>query len=480
MERKISAEVATAPPEYRESLERARKEFPALIRRLSNTISSEETEALTNPEWPEFNPHFEYPKLFDLNEDELAEKRRIIDENLAFVNQIEQSGYTSTITEEFDKEKAMNGLTNVYLLTLAQRMQRFPELEQEKNAEMFMRINERLNGPVDSQLYQGVVNRLHEIIDEVKSEQPVLYKIARELRLLVPEKQGDDRIVTMPKEIFDEYSRAYHLIYDNWLNEVIPEEKDSYSAQDIYEAFERTMSIMGFEANVEIQEDIPSIKYNKQEDMSIKYNKDEKKFYIPSSRILKHDQLRAKIVHEIGHLTRGWNGSYHSRDAENGLPEYLDAEDGLMSYGEEFITGKQHSNPTYVERYLGVGLLTGTVGGAKKDFKDTFAAMWRARLLLENQNLITEGRDIEVADIASARKESLMNAQRLFRGGDGRTPGLGWTKDKVYYEGVAKLNEFLVDFERRYGLEYITILFAAKFDPTNSLHNKYLGMPLKA
>ena len=124
--------------------------------------------------------------------------------------------------------------------------------------------------------------------------------------------------------------------------------------------------------------------------------------------------------------------------------------------------------------------MRGVIDGRLKDFKTVFAAMWRARVLLNNLEQLSSGTDITAEEIVQARKDSLMNAQRIFRGGDGKTPGVGWTKDSAYYAGMAKLTDFLVDFDRRQGIENIHLLFAAKFDPTNSLHNQYLGMPIVA
>jgi hypothetical protein len=191
------------------------------------------------------------------------------------------------------------------------------------------------------------------------------------------------------------------------------------------------------------------------------------------------EELCAKLVHEFGHFIRSWNGSFISRAAEHGLPDYLDAEDGLMAYGEQFIKGKQEGNVTYIERYLGASLLTGQIDNKKRDFKTVFAALWRARILLDNSDQIIAGADIDDGLEAKARQASLVNAQRLFRGGDGKTSGLGFTKDQVYYSGQAKLTDVLIKFDSFYGLEYFPLLFTAKFDPTNMLHNQYLGMPIK-
>jgi Domain of unknown function (DUF1704) len=456
---------------YSGHLETARKAFPALIRRVSNTIPEEQVSLLTAVDGLEFNPTLEYPNIGDLSQEDLAEKRKKIEGGLSDAAVIEESGHIPSTDDRLSKAKATEGLKNVRFLELAQT---FHELEdgpqRDSAAEELFLLNSEMTGSIDEGLYHGVINSLHLYIDKITQSQPNLFKIAQELRTMIPAALGDNEIVSLPQQTFDEYANAYKVIFSGWLNELITEEKESYDADDIARIFTDAFVSMGLPANVEVSEDTTSIKWRKEES----------KFFIPSNRNMSRSQLEAKIVHEIGHLTRGWNGSQHSRAAENGLPDYLDAEDGLMSYGEEFITGERQSNPTYIERYLGAGLLTGSVDDTRRDFKRVFSAMWRARVILESNSLIGAENDVSDNIVVASRKESLINAQRLFRGGDGITPGIGWTKDKVYYEGVAKLTDFLIMFESKYGLEQIPILFAGKFDPTNEDHNRYMGMPFKS
>lgn len=472
METPLDREAAPSLQEtYSGCIEKARKEFPALIKRMSNTISEEQKSRLIDPDTEEFNPDFSYPNLFDLDGQQITAKSAVIEENLALAQSLEQQGITSTIANEFDKEKALDGLIYLRLLRLAQGFQQ-EERDRAGISKEFIELNNEITGPINPVLYQGIVNDLHEIIGNVNEQQPRARKIADELAGMVQEKRGDSHIVSLPDEVFNQYQHAYKVIFGEWLNKIVPEKKGLYSAADMAEVYSIALEDMKLDQlgwHVVIDEEATSMRVS-MEDMIIT---------MPSNRkALSHEEFAPKIVHEIGHITRGLNGSYISRSAEHGLPEYLDAEEGLMSYGEEFISGKRKGNITYIERYLGTGMMTG-VDGVKKDFKQVFATMWHARVLLENADIIKNGHDLTSENIANAKENSLMNAQRLFRGGDGKTPGVGWTKDKAYYEGVAKLTDFLVDFANKKGVENIHWLFTAKFDPTNSLHNQYLQLPLK-
>lgn len=474
MERSPFAEFSdTTPHKYEEALLSAGEEFPALIKRISNKISPEQKIALTAIDTDEFNPDFSYPSLWDLSPDDILNKREIIQNNLEIMHEMELGGYTPTISNEFDKDKALKGLLNLELLELTQMIQTTSDsLERQTYVDRFKKLNEIMTGPVDERLYQGLVNSLHDVADVINDNQPIAKRITVELTAKLPDRQGEDRIITLPEDIFAQYQNAYESIFGNWLREIIPKKDGLYSAEDMAQVFDNAIKSMKLDQEgwmVVLDPDVTSMK------MSM----EEKTISMPTERKpLTYEEFAPKVVHETLHITRGWNGSYISRSAEHGLPDYLDAEEGLMSYGEEFISGKRQGNVTYVERYIGVGSMTGSLDSREKDFKDVYAIMWRTRLLLENTERLACGEDVTKADVSKSKEDSLMNAQRLFRGGDGKTPGLGWTKDKSYYEGTAKLTSFLSTFPAKFGMENIHWLFAAKFDPTNDKHNQYLGLPL--
>ncbi len=454
--------------EYYAHIEQARKLAPALIKRLSNKLDPVQHRQLLDPAVEEFNPDFTYPNLFDMTPEEIEEKKQKINHGLTEAAKLEQAGHRPTVVEQFDKVKAVDGALNLSLIELAQHLQSTPD---EETAHQFMEVSHQLTGEVDQHLYQGIVNSLHSLVGQVTDATPNAKQIADELLARLPASAGESRIVGLSPEVFDAYQDAYNKIFGQWLEEIIPEKSGKYSAQDMIEVFQRALQGMKFDElgwAAEADDDATSIKISMED----------KKVIIPTERAaLSREELGARVVHEIGHIMRGWNGSSISRNAEHGLPDYVDAEEGLMAYGEQFMRGRATANTTYVERYLGAGLMSGVLDDEKKDFRAVFAAMWRARAIFDNQGRINLGYDLTGEDLATAREDSLMNAQRLFRGSDGKLPGVGWYKDIAYYDGLAKLTQFLESFKVRYGLENVHLLFAAKFDPTNSMHNQYLGMP---
>src|SRR5690242_13078371 len=98
--------------QYGEPLERARKLSPALIKRLSNTIPAEQKGLLIDPDGNDFVPDFGYPNLFDMNEEEIAEKKVAIADDLSILDGIEAQGYRPSLEEQFDKQKANTGISN--------------------------------------------------------------------------------------------------------------------------------------------------------------------------------------------------------------------------------------------------------------------------------------------------------------------------------------------------------------------------------
>jgi len=461
-------EVNVVRDQYLELLEKARKQFPAITSRLSNTITKEDKARLISGD--EFNPQFSYPKLFEIDTTEIQKRKDEIASNMSAIDDLEKSGYTPSVTDELDKQKIVSGAQNLMFLELAQILHS-PECTDQEAANRYMQLNTEVYGPMNEDLYQGLINYIRTEITKLPTNNPNARQITDELIEMLPGANGDGGIVALPSDVFEKYQAAYTVIFRPWLEKIIPKKEGMYDATEIAEVFRNALESMGFDSlgwKVVVSEDATSIKISMED----------KEITIPADRQpLEYTELCARVVHEIGHVTRGWNGSFISRSAEHGLPEYLDAEEGLMAYGEQFIEGKQTGNVTYMERYVGAGMMTGTLDGAKKDFKDTYAAMWRTRVILENLDKLQNGEDLTEDLIEEAKETSLMNARRLFRGGNGAMPGIGWIKDKVYYEGMAKLTDYLVTFEEKFGVENMYLLFGAKFDPTNDLHNRYIGMP---
>lgn len=469
METPITPETSSpVMAEYTEELEKARKKVPALLKRMSNTIPQDQTDKLTDSQAEEFNPDFSYPDLFDLEPENISSRAEAIRSALVTLDELEAQGYTPTLNDRLDKEKVTVGLDNIKMLELGQSYQK-GEGDLSQLSDEFIALNEKMTGAISPELYQGIVNSIWELIRQIDHTQPIAQKIADELTKILPPENGSGKIVSLAPEEFEAYKHAYNVIFGPWVERMLPPKEEDYSPAEMAEVFANALVDMKLDLSgwsVRLDDNAPSLKIS-QEDKLIT---------VPRNREpLNREEMSAKLVHEFGHITRGLNGSYISRSAEHGIPDYLDAEEGLMSYGEAFISGKQEANVTYVERYFGAALLTG-VSGEKQDFKNVFTGMWRLRALLDHQGELQAGDDISLEQIAKAKRDSLMNAKRLFRGGDGKTPGMGWTKDKAYYEGMAKLTYFLEDFANKIGIENVHLLFAAKFDPTNNLHNRYLGM----
>jgi hypothetical protein len=388
---------------YQETLERARKQVPALIKRMSNTIPEDQTAKLVDPTAEEFNPDFSYPAMFDLNEDEIQSRLDTITDALSKLELLESQGFKPTINDELDKEKAITGSDNLRMLEIVQKIHMGGGDKVLLESEL-MALNEKMTGQIEPDLYQGIVNSIHDICEQLGESQPIAKKIASELAAMIPDISGNSRVLGLPEKEFMIYKDAYNAIFGAWLNRILPFKEGVYTPSEMAEVFSSALLDMGLDKigwRVKLDDAAPSLKISMEDQL----------ITVPTKReALTHPELAARLVHEFGHVARGLNGSYISRSAEHGLPDYLDAEEGLMAYGESFIKGKQQGNTTYIERYLGAGMVTG-FAGSKHDFKDVFSSMWRTRLLFDNQDNLMSGSDVSTDDIVKAKKESLMNAK---------------------------------------------------------------------
>lgn len=159
----------------------------------------------------------------------------------------------------------------------------------------------------------------------------------------------------------------------------------------------------------------------------------EKKVVVPENKDKRYkaETVRKLIVHELGvHMLRAINGSeVDFNPLETGLPNYLDAEEGLGKVMEQALLGK------YEEAGVGHYITTGLAYHDSKNFREIFDVKWRLDLL---ENLDESS---EIADKLITEKQRLAYdvTDRIMRG----TDDLPWFKDLSYYNGTKAMWQHL-------------------------------------
>ena len=202
-----------------------------------------------------------------------------------------------------------------------------------------------------------------------------------------------------------------------------------------------------------------------------------KTIYIPQSRVMSLDEFDRVIqAHEIDeHVARRENGDASSIKVLQGvgLHGYLAFEEGNGKINEGLLLGKVNNEASAFGYFLNGGLALGLDrDGNGRNFRETHELVWRINLVasyLLNQDA---SEDRVRRHIRNATKL----VHRLFRGTDGKTAGVVFTKDAMTYylggvEVMRKWDEDMLLAEEERDKEHL-LERSAKFYPTRMSHRQ--------
>lgn len=175
-------------------------------------------------------------------------------------------------------------------------------------------------------------------------------------------------------------------------------------------------------------------------------------------------ELKGLFGHEVlVHALRASNGQHLSHEFEQGLPGYIDAEEGFACFIEHALSGQPPLK--MYDRYLDVALALGTIDGHPRTRKELFR-------LVHARNIVRTQAAGKVERPGNIRRESWAHVNRIFRGTLGNEIVGVFTKDIAYYQGYQKMSAFIVE-EFDAGsepAELWSLLTLGKYDPTDVLH----------
>lgn len=169
------------------------------------------------------------------------------------------------------------------------------------------------------------------------------------------------------------------------------------------------------------------------------------------------ETLKDLVVHELGaHLLRAVAGGESDFDLlRTGMPDYLDAEEGLGVVFEQARKGEFADRG--VPAYLGIA--AAQLEG--KDFRQCFEMLWRYYALDAMEPATLE---VTEKQVKKARSMAYSRTMRVFRG----TDTVPWGKDLSYYNGNMKIWQHLE--ETRGDDMHMQLLLLGKADSTNPAH----------
>jgi len=179
-------------------------------------------------------------------------------------------------------------------------------------------------------------------------------------------------------------------------------------------------------------------------------------------------QLKALFAHEVlVHGLRGVNGQKTSKELGNGLPGYLDAEEGFGVFVEYAVSGK--ISEKNVDRYIDIAYALGQIDGMQHTRQELIDhAMKRATKRNDKAEQKKAPEDLA--------KEVYAHVNRIYRGSLGNEHVGVFTKDISYHKGFIEMARYIQEQVESGNTidDIIAFLSSGKFDPTNSRHVDYL------
>lgn len=183
-------------------------------------------------------------------------------------------------------------------------------------------------------------------------------------------------------------------------------------------------------------------------------------------------ELKGLFAHEVlVHGLSAINGYKQSKELGDGLPQYLDFQEGLGGFVEYAMTGDVPEK--IVDRYVDIAYALGQLDGKQHT---------RSEMIV--RNLARAEKRNETADVRTdeidMRKTAIARANRIYRGTRGDEHVGVFTKDIAYYRGFMAVGEY-VDTQLADGHPIDAILdylLQGKFDPRNPAHTEAVRYPL--
>lgn len=184
-------------------------------------------------------------------------------------------------------------------------------------------------------------------------------------------------------------------------------------------------------------------------------------------------ELQGLFAHEIlVHGLSAVNGYKQSQALGDGLPRYLDFQEGLGGFVEYALNGTIPDK--IVDRYVDIAYALGQLDGKQHT---------RQEMII--RNLARDERRNDAAEIKTNQvdiyKAAVARANRIYRGTRGDQHVGVFTKDIAYYRGFVAVGDYIThQLAAGHSVETIfDYLLQGKFDPRYPTHRAAVGYPLR-
>jgi len=358
------------------------------------------------------NPTLDYPKLEDINFDEVEKTL------LAFKEKI-LSQEASELSVDPEKFKV---LQQVYRWKINERIAvvRMVRATKENNPRRFEAYNNFIYGEPTPELTSQITDDVHrEAIEYKDSPDTPLATAADEVLRKLPIGEAD-----IPKPTVPSMELVQHVKErtEKDLQDIMAIDIPDVSTEALEKAFSlalETLQAEGWKVVVDPDRVTLFVSQNRQT------------VYIPPGYIKSVEECRAIMVHEIGtHVARRLHGERSKLKLLGlGLDRYEAGEEGVATMREQAVMGEELKDFVHYDRYLAIALAKG-VDGEPRDFRGVYDILYPTIRFRQ----LAEGKSEEEAT-SYAREQAWTLCVRTFRGTDCTHKGVCYTKDMAYREG---------------------------------------------
>lgn len=400
-----------------------------------------------------YAPNYEYIELislYDTKTDNYTGKKSIISAKKMAIqyavmelDSLSKSGEISEDLAEMYSSYYEKSLKKIILVEAARDLiLNKSSASQENLRRSFIEINKELYGELDEGDYRGILSKEYRRLDKFINPDKSTLEIVQYLRnylekISINTESAEENELLNSKLI----NRMHPIIKNRWsyIWDSVPETEDDIfynateSSQIINHAlYESGLSKHGWVSVVSNYKKSPST------------SSDSKSVSLPASTSRNSKQLRALIIHEVGvHAQRAQNGENTGLQIlKTGTASYADIEEGLGVL-LECVVNNSVDNPAFHrarDRYLTAGLALGGQNSQPKDARQTYEILWR---LIASR--ISDGRNINDETIQQAKNEAYDHIENAFRGTNFTSPGVIYSKLKIYREGLKKNIQYFND-----------------------------------
>lgn len=359
-----------------------------------------------------------------------------------------------TLEERLTRENITNRLDEIGIMLLTKMQSELSENDPRYETISFQ-LGQNLRevyGVPDVDHFKGILGyRLNQlkVIEKRDDVPPAIYDAWEYVKAVLPDDLPIERPYQMKEETMEWYKRQLEermhpaqvaveqAVSDG---EVVFNDDDELDAENIVKATRIALDARGFhDWGVELTETT-----------QIDTTQSEKKIHIPLSRMMKIAEFNRVIQsHEIDqHVARRENGDASGVDVlqGTGVHGYLAFEEGNGKVNEGLLNGRVENEASAFGYFISGGLALGLDNDGKgRTFRDVHEIVWRMNAIADYLKNGQEDEEAVKKHIVDATK----HVNRLFRGTNGRVPGVVFTKDALtyYLGGVEVMRKWDRDME---------------------------------